>query len=90
MMNRKETSAASLAVGTTSVWRRLSPVTVRTAREQEVQTQSFSKNDLLDNSGVWKQPLSIYEISPYKMAPRVFNGIIFQKESPELHISLCA
>lgn len=49
---------------------------VRTAREQEVQTQSFSKNDLLDSSGVWKQPLSIYEISPYKMAPRVFNGII--------------
>lgn len=40
-------------------------------------SDSVSLQNLLDNRGVWKLPLSIYQISPYKMAPCVFNGIIF-------------
>lgn len=59
--------------------RRLSPVVVSAARDEQCQeeVQIQSLQNLLDNWGTWKPRLSIYQISLYKMAPCVFNGIIF-------------
>lgn len=72
MMNRKETSASQLAVATTSVlWRFC-------LQENGSVKRTFRFGLSWTVSGVWKQPLSFYEISPYKMAPLCFfHGIIF-------------
>lgn len=58
---------------------RLSPVVVSAARDEQCQeeVQIQSLQNLLDKWGTWKLRLSIYQISLYKMAPCVFNGIIF-------------
>lgn len=80
MMNRK----LSLCCVTCSrnhfcqTTQRLSPLMVLTAREEQCRSSdSIFLQILLDNWGMWKLRFSIYDISLYKMAPCVFNGIIF-------------